>query len=75
MYVFTQKGVGFNMNSVKDISVQQHGEEYELIAVTTINQRVLIGTYSSEDEAKAVFRKLRIALAHDDRVFNADEQD
>ena len=74
MYVFTQKGVGFNMNSVKDVSVQPHGEEYELIAVTTINQRVLIGTYSSEDEANSVFRKLRIALAHDDKVFNVNEQ-
>ncbi len=74
MYVFTQKGVGFNMNSVKDVSIQQNGESYELIAETIINQRVLIGTYSSEDEAKAVFRKLKIALAHDDKVFNVNEQ-
>ncbi len=74
MYVFTQKGVGFNMNSVKDVSIQPCDNGCELIAETTINQRVLIGTYSSEDEAKAVFRKLRIALAHDDKIFNVNGQ-
>ena len=42
---------------------------------TTINQRVRIGTYNSEDEAKAVFRKLRIALSHDDKIFNVVEHD
>lgn len=75
MYVFTQKGVGFNMNSVKDVSIQSCDNGCELIAETTINQRVLIGTYSSEDEAKAVFRKLRIARAHDDKIFNVVERD
>ena len=73
MYVFTQSGVGFNMNSVKDVSIQQNGESYELIAETIINQRVLIGTYSSEDETKAVFRKLKIALAHGDSIYRMNE--
>lgn len=73
MYVFTQRGIGFNMNSVKDVSIQQNGKSYELIAETIINQRVLIGTYSSEDEAKAAFRKLKIALAHGDSICKMNE--
>lgn len=73
MYVFAQNGTGFNFDILHGYTVQPSGNSFDLVAFTVKEEPVVIGSYDTEDAANAAFRKLKIALAHDDSICKMNE--
>lgn len=74
MYVFTQTGVGFNMNGVENVIIEPTDGAFELVAYTVIDQRLVIGSYDTEESAQADFRQLKIALTHGDHTWKCEKK-